>query len=126
MLTKLVFVLFLIEFGQADEMFIFYRGKSLKETSQTFEITTEPIGSKSFRQCVMLCHFTLPCLAAFFEGESSVCRLYSNINGTTTGEEGDFAMVKKEFGVCESLYSFISINLTHYCLHTRINVRQEH
>ena len=104
MLTNLVFVLFLMEFVQADETFISYRGKSLKETSHTFEITPEPIGSKSHQHCTMQCYSTPSCLAAFYEDESSSCRFYSNINGITIGGEDDFSMVKKEFGVCELFY----------------------
>ena len=104
MLARLVITLSLLDFGQPNETFLifnFYGAKSLKETSHTFEMTDKPVSTHSHRHCTMRCYFEHQCLAAFFEGEWNLCRLYSNINGTTTGEEGDFSIVKREFGVCE-------------------------
>ena len=98
MLGGVILALSLIEFLKAEEMFTIYQGKSLKETSSTFEIAVKPFSSQGHRHCAMRCNFEPQCLAAFFEGELGLCWLYSNINGTTTGGEGDFAIVKNEFG----------------------------
>ena len=97
----------LLKFGLTEEMFTIYQGKSLKETARAFEIAIKPINSSNHRHCAMQCNFEPQCLAAFFEGEWSLCRLYSNINGATTGGEGDFSMVKREFGVCEFVFIFL-------------------
>ena len=59
-------------------------------------------------------------MATSFEGETSLCRLYSNINGTSTGEEDDFSMVKREIGVCESIISIIFISELYTVFHIHI------
>ena len=64
-----------------------------------FEHVT-PVSSQNHGRCPVRCYLMSLCLAAFFEGELNLCRLYSNINGTTTGGEGDFSMIKNESGVC--------------------------
>ena len=107
MLTFKLTLLCLLNLGHTEEIFTFYRGKSLKESSHTFQITVEPINAHHHRHCAMRCYSEPLCLAAFFEGELNLCWLYSNINGTTTGGEGDFAMVKKEFGIRGFILSFI-------------------
>ena len=107
MLTCLVITLSLLEFGQPNEIFpifTFYGAKSLNESSHMFEMTDKPVSSHGHRYCAMRCSFEPLCMAAFFEGESSSCRLYSNINGLTTGEEDDFSMVKRELGVCKLIF----------------------
>ena len=111
MLARLVITVSLLELAQPMEnvpFFTFYGARSLKETSHTFEITDKPVSSHSHRHCTMRCYSEPQCMAAFFEGESSLCRLYSNINGFTAGEQNDFSMVKREFGVCE-LILFIDL-----------------
>ena len=110
LLNGFVLVPVLLEYGYAEETFNFFQGKSVLETSHSFEMTLQRKTSISRRQCAILCHHIPTCLAAFFEGESTFCRLYSNINGMTTGGEGDCSMVKKEFGICEFML-FICI----YC-----------
>ena len=79
----------------------------MKQTSNIFEITDQPVNSRSHRHCAWFCHGISQCLAADFEGELNLCRLYNDINGTTTAEEGDFSLVREKFGVCKFLCSDI-------------------
>ena len=111
MLGGIVLLILLFGFGNAKEMFDIFQGKSFMQTSHSFEMMTQTRASSGHRHCAMQCYFEPQCLAAFFEGETSLCRLYSNINGTSTGEEGDISMVKREIGVCESIISFIYLHL---------------
>ena len=112
MLDAIVLIILLFRFGNAEEMFNTFQGKSFTKTSHSFEMMKQARASRSHRHCTMRCNFEPQCLVAFFEGETSLCRLYSNINGTTTGsEEGDISMVKREIGVCESIISFIYLHL---------------
>ena len=103
MQLSLMIIFSLLGFGNTRETFNYFQGKSLQQTSYQFEMM-DPVSSRSHRHCTMLCHHRSKCLAAEFEGELNLCRLYSNINGTTTGKEGDFAMVKDKFGICKSLF----------------------
>ena len=110
MLSSTVLLLLLLDFGRAEEIFNFLQGKSLMQTSPSFEMMRQIKTSNSRRYCAMLCHHASPCLAAFFDGELNLCRLFSNINGTTNGGEGDFLMVKNEFGVCELIFLIYCID----------------
>ena len=103
MQLSLTIIFSLLGFGNTRETFSFFQGKSLQQTSQPFEMM-DPVNSRSHRHCAMLCHDRSQCLAVEYEGELNSCRLYSNINGTITGGEGDFAMVKDEFGICKFLF----------------------
>ena len=92
-------ILSLIGFASTGITFNLYPGKSLQETSHHFEMTNKPISTRNHRHCAVVCHRVSQCLAADFEGELNLCRLYNDINGTTDGKDGDFSVVRNEFGI---------------------------
>ena len=95
---SLMIIFNLLKSGKTGEMFIFLRSKSLQQTLHSFEMISS-VSSNSHQHCALVCHQVSQCVAADFEGESNLCRLYNGINGKTTIEKEDILLIKNVFGV---------------------------